>query len=183
MLVAETFERGGELLKQFSEEQLEQGFWYLVGESSPGDFMGALTDTELPAQVRLRVLRSFVPLFEQVMALRCSPHLSQLAEGGVNPLNSACYMWWDLLRFNLWLGQPEPGEFDDEIIATLQRLLKIPHDACRESALHGIGHLCKERPTRREELSGIVDEFLARTPELRPELRAYAERSKIGDVL
>jgi hypothetical protein len=50
-LVAETFEHGGELLARFSE------------------------DATIPAAARLRALRSFVPLFEQVMATRCSAHL------------------------------------------------------------------------------------------------------------
>jgi hypothetical protein len=36
-------------------------------------------------------LRSFVPLFEHVMAARCSAHLCHLDEDA-NPLNDSCYM-------------------------------------------------------------------------------------------
>src|SRR5260221_3862684 len=92
-LSADTFERSGELFARFSDGQLDQGFWYLAIGSN---FMAFLLDPEIPASVRLRALRSFIPLFEQVMAVRCSPHLSHLDERGVNPLNSACYMWWDI---------------------------------------------------------------------------------------
>ena len=96
-LIAETFERGGELLARFSDEQLDQGFWFLVG-STPPDFTLTLVDDKIPFEERLRALRSFVPLFEQVMVPRCSSHLSHCEEGG--PLNSSCFMWWDLLWHN-----------------------------------------------------------------------------------
>jgi hypothetical protein len=92
--IAETFEQGCELLSRYSDEQLNQGFWYLFGYSRPG-FMLTLLDEEIPVAVRLRALRSFVPLFEQVMTARCSPLLSHLDEQLANPLNIPCYMWFD----------------------------------------------------------------------------------------
>src|SRR5579862_1885205 len=77
--IAETFEQSGNLLSRFSGEQLNQGFWYLFYEGDP-DFMGTLLDVGVPLAYRLRALRSFVPLFEQVMAQRCSLHLSHIAD-------------------------------------------------------------------------------------------------------
>jgi hypothetical protein len=182
-LIAETFEHGGESLTRFSDEQLDQGLWFLVG-SSPPDFTDTLVDPQTPFAMRLRALRSFVPLFEQVMAIRCSPHLSHLAEQtAANPLNGACYMWWDLLRFPLLEiygpAEAERDLFHSEILVILRRLLAIPHDACRESALHGIGHWVRDYP----QAAAIVDDFLASGPGLRPELIAHAERARIGNVL
>ena len=75
LFMADTFERSGELLAPFSDAQLDQGFWYL---NMHCEFMERLTDQTFPPMLRERVLRSFVPLFEQVMAVRCSPHLSIL---------------------------------------------------------------------------------------------------------
>jgi hypothetical protein len=170
-LIAETFEDAGELLARFSDEQLDQGFWFLVGNTPP-DFMLTLVDATITLTARLRALRSFVPLFEQVMAARCSAHLSHLAEVA-NPLNDACYMWWDLL----WCQIPE--DIDAEILVTLRRLLGVPHDACRESALHGLGHWARRCP----QAADIVDEFLSSTSGLRPELIAYAQQVRIGKVL
>ena len=183
VLIAETFERGGNLLAPFSDEQLDQGFWFLVG-SSPQHFKDTLIDPQIPLTIRLRALRSSLPLFEQVMAIRCSSHLSHLAEqAAANPLNSACYMWWDLLRLPiLELRGPAESErdlFHSEILVILRRLLAIPHDACRESALHGLGHWVRHYPQAAE----IVDDFLSNTPGLRPELIAYAQRARIGNVL
>jgi hypothetical protein len=181
-LIAETFEHTGDALARFSDEQLDQGFWFLVGDSLP-DFRDALLDSHIPLAMRLRALRSFVPLFEQVMANRCSPHLSHLDEQPANPLNHACYMWWDLLRFPLLeLNGPVEAErdlFHSEVLVILSRLLIIPHDACRESALHGLGHWVHHYPQAAE----LVDEFLSKTPGSRPELVAYAERARVGNVL
>jgi hypothetical protein len=173
--IADAFERSGELLVAFSDEQLNQGFWYLVSNSC-SDFMYSLVDQSVPPPLRLRALRSFVPLFEQIMAARCSPHLSHLDERGANPLNSACYMWWDILPIHGRPDVPERAEFDSEVLVVLRRLLAIPHDACRESALHGIGHWCIYYPS----VTNTIDEFLSRTPDLRPELAAYAVHAKSG---
>lgn len=177
VLISETFERAGELLARFPDEQPDQGLWNLAGSLSLHS-MTTLVDEIIPLEPRLRALRSFVPLFEQVMAVRCTPHLSHLNDEGANPLNSACYMWWDLLNFIL-----SSTSFAAEVVATLQRQLAIPHDACRESALHGIGHIRRCHPQYEKQLVGIVADFLAATPGLRPELIAYAERARCGEIL
>src|ERR1700748_2168828 len=68
--IADTFEQSGERLARFSDAQLNQGFWYLVSAGG-SDLMFSLVKPEVPLTIRLRALRSFVPLFEQVMARRC----------------------------------------------------------------------------------------------------------------
>jgi hypothetical protein len=124
--IAETFEDSGKLLSYFSDEQLEQGFWYLFGDS-----METLLDEEVPLACRLRALRSFVLLFEQVMTARCSSHLSHLDEKGANPLNCACYMWFDVVldRFN-----PEllaRAQLEKDLIDVLGAILAMPHARVR----------------------------------------------------
>lgn len=179
MLLAETFERSGELLAHFSDGQLNQGFWYLVSSSSSSEFMFQLLDEKVPWPIRLRALRSFFPLFEQIMAVRCSQHLSHINEPGSNPLNAACYMWWDIIPIHGKPEVPARAEFDAELLHLFARLLTIPHDACRESTLHGIGHLAFDYA----QAATIVDAFLERTPDLRPELIKYAKAAKEGMVL
>ncbi len=141
--------------------------------------MFSLVEPSVPLLTRLRALRSFVPLFEQVMAVRCSPHPSHLDEQPANSLNSVCYMWWDVLPIHGKPDEPERTDFDAEVLRVLPRLLSIPHDACRESALHGISEWQLYYPS----IEAVVDDWLARTPELRPELRSYAQRAKAGSVL
>lgn len=95
------------------------------------------------------------------------------------PPNDACYMWWDILAI---VGKPEETEragFDAEVLRVFRRLLSIPHDACRESALHGVSEWQPYYPS----VEGVVDDFLAHTPGLRPELLSYAQRGKVGRVL
>ncbi|MGV3533074.1 MAG: hypothetical protein ACO1QR_11950 [Chthoniobacteraceae bacterium] len=176
--VAETFEAGGELLARFSDAQLNQGFNYLISAGFSG-YMSALTNLRVPWPLRQRALRAIVPLFEQVMAVRCSSHLSHLDEQPANPLNAVCYMWWDIIPFDARRDDPDFAEFDQEVLSVLRRLLAIPHDACRESALHGLGHWQLEYP---EAAAEIIDEFLAHSRNLRPELVAYAEQARIGCI-
>jgi hypothetical protein len=175
--IAETFERSGKLLSRFSDVQVNQGLWYLFYQGPP-DLMGALLDEGVPLAWRLRALRSFAPLFEQVMAERCSSHLSHLGEKGANPLNGACYMWFDevLDRFN-----PKrliQAQLETDLIGILRVILAIPHDACRESALHGIGHWVGHYP----QLADMADHFRSGARGLRPELVAYAESARVGNV-
>jgi hypothetical protein len=176
-LIAETFERAGELLARFSDEQLNQGFWYLIGMTRP-DFTSSLVSSKVPLSARVRAVRSFVPVFEQIMSARCAPLLSHLDEPGLKPLNSACYMWWDLLRFSV--VDPSPASaLTSETLGVLRQILAISHDACRESALHGLGHCASSDP---EAVALILDDFLTAS-DLRPELKSYAERAKAGRIL
>jgi hypothetical protein len=153
-------------------------FWYLFYQGGR-DFMGTLLDERILLSIRLRVLRSFVRVFEQVMAARCSSHLSHLDQKGANVLNSACYMWFDELldRFN-----PQrlvQAQLAMELVDTLSAILAIPHDACRESALHGIGHWVSHYSL----LTDIVNQFLSSNPGMRPELITYAKSAGAGNVL
>ena len=53
-----------------------------------------------------------------------------------------------------------------------------PHDACRESALHGLGHW----QIYYHEATQLIDDFLRITPNLRVELVRYAESARRGHV-
>jgi hypothetical protein len=99
-------------------------------------------------------------------------------------------MWWDLLRYRIWKTHPAPqnptapeyAPLFAEIVAAMRGILAIPHDAFRESAIHGLGHLARDYPLHRKQFAGILDEFLRRTPNLRPELIAYAQNARLGNV-
>lgn len=175
--IAETFEHSGKLLSRFSDDQLNQGFWYLFYQGPP-DFMGTLLDERVPLGCRLRALRSFAPLFEQVMAQRCSSHLSHLDEKGASSLNAACYMWFDVVLDRFDPERLIQAQLETDLIGILRVILAIPQDACRESAFHGIGHWVHHYP----QLADMADRFLSGVPGLRPELIAYAESARAGKV-
>jgi uncharacterized protein (UPF0147 family) len=176
-LIADTFERAAELLSPYSGAQLNQGFWFLLSNAW-SEYMYSLIDQTVPWNIRRRALRSIIPLFEQVMAIRCSSHLSHLDERPADPLNSACYMWWDINPIHGKPKDSERAEFDAETLSVLRRLLSIPHDACRESALHGLGHWQIYYPQAAE----IIDEFLIQFPGLRLELIEYAHQAREGCI-
>ncbi len=169
-LIAETFERSEELLARFSDAQLGQGLSFLVSNLWC-EYMITLNNLSVPLELRCRALWSFVPLFEQVMAKRCSPQLTHINQSAADPLNAVCFCWWDNLPI---YGEPDVAacrEFDQEVLKVLRRLLTIEHDACRESALYGCDEWAYIYPS---EILEIVEEFLARTPGLCPELVKYA---------
>jgi hypothetical protein len=176
-LIAETFEQSGALLRSFTDAQLNQGFWFLVNSGS-SDYLCCLTDASVSWPARRRTLRSFVPLFRDLMATRCAPTLSHLDERGATPLNSACYMWWDLLPVG-WEAGRTPEPIHAEMLIVLGELLALPHDACRESALHGLGHLALFHP----EAVRVIDVFLSATGGVRPEVLAYARQARTGCIL
>lgn len=97
---------------------------------------------------RQRGIRAIAALFTRLFARRCSNHLSHFDEKGASPLNSACYMWWDL--FPTW-GQPEDpveAKLDAELLAVMSQILAIDSLPCQESELHGLGHWHMHYPAR-----------------------------------
>lgn len=175
--VTDLFEQAGSLLGRFSDEQLNQGFWFLL-DPGDGDQLRPCLDPALPAVDRARAVRATATLFAEVFAPRCTPALSYLDEEGDGALNLSCYMWWDHGPFHPDVEQPVALACLD----AMERTLAIPHDACRESALHGLGHFQTAGPLE-ERRRGIVTDFLRADLDLRRELREYAEAALIGAVL
>lgn len=176
-LVSETFENAERLLSRYSDEQLENGLKYLV-DPSCGNILAGILERPLSPQADDRLSRSFASLFKSVFARRCTPCLSSLGEEGA-PLNLLCYMWWDLLP---WHGDPEVGGFrhrDEGMLSAMETTLSLPHDACREAALHGLGHWQSRYPSRVER---AIDSFIRENAGLRPELQRYAQSARAGLV-
>jgi hypothetical protein len=173
------FEHAAELFAPYSDAQLNQGLWYLASNAC-SDHMFALLDEGVPWPERQRCLRSMVALYEHCFARRCFPTLGHLDEQPANPLNAVCYMWWDILPV---YGRPDiPGRqaFDQECLDVMAATLALPHAACQESALHGLGHWAIYY---RAPVAAIVDDYLQRNTSLREPLRAYALAARRGMVL
>ncbi len=161
------------MLEPYPEESIAQALWDLSS-----NVMFALSDQSIESDLRHRLIRSFEILFREFFALRCSPALGHLSEGG--SLNTTCYMWWDL---GCWHSTPGPlaeDPLDSAYLGSMKSILSIDHAACQESALHGLGHWHREHSA---DVERIIDEFLAREPELRAELREYAHAARAGMVL
>ncbi len=173
-LLTQTCERSGEVLRAFSDAQVNQGWRFLFID----EYWFNVLDGSVLWPDRKRCIRSIYTLFEHCFAPRCSPHLSHLDERSANPLNSVCYMWWD--RFPAY-GQPQDparAEVDSKFLDVMRRTLNLNSSACRESALHGLGHWSIDYA----EATTIIDDFLIRTPNLSRALKEYALQARVGAV-
>lgn len=172
------FEQADSLLRPFSDAQLSQSFWFLLGHGT--DVNVALFDPSVPWAERVRCYRSMLVLYESCFRLRCGHYLSHLNETSDHPLNGLCYMWWDL--FPTWGSAPGPAgpdPVDYELLGVMTRILELDSVACQESALHGLGHWALHHHGRTTE---IIDDFLTGHANLRPELRRYALSARAGCV-
>jgi hypothetical protein len=172
------------VLLPYSDAQLSQGFWFLCGAES--NLMRGLGNESIPWEARVRLIRSFSSLYRELFMARCTHHLSHLIRGHcaealeISPLNSPCYMWWD---FDCWVASPDHPlyrKLDAEYLEVMRQTLALPHDACREGALHGLGHWHRAYP---RETTAIIDQFLDRNKNIREDLRSYAMAARCGCVL
>jgi hypothetical protein len=123
---------------------VNQGLWYLV-DANCSNHMFSLFEPEVPWPERQRGIRAMATLFGRLFARRCSDHLSNRDEQGANPLNSVCYMWWDVIWFDMIPARETArglayAQVDAECLGVRKQVLTLNTLACWESALHGLGH-------------------------------------------
>ena len=70
-------------------------------------------------------------------------------------------------------------ELEDAVFSVLEDTIRIPHRACIEGGLHGLGEIACFFERR---VKDVVDRFL-KTARLDKALRGYAERAREGSVL
>ena len=177
--LTQAFEHAGELLQPFSDAQLNQGLWFLASNAC-SSHMFALMKESLPLPERTRCILSFHQLYEQCFARRCTPHLSHLNEAGASPLNGVCYMWWDIIPFYGKPDDPSRKELDEAILQVMESTLQLDSIACRESALHGLGHWHLNYPER---AGKIIDRFSMKYPNMPKDLEKYMNNAYVGHVL
>lgn len=165
------------VLEPFSDAQINQGLWYLLGNTQ---YFGLLADAGVPLADRVAAVRAIPTFYAHIFLPRCMEVLGHRDEPGAAPLNSACYMWWDLISLLPAPEDPNHRALDDAVLAALTAILRLDHVACQESALHGLGHWCCAYPAR---IAAIITEYLASTSHVLPGLRAYAEAASGGCVL
>ncbi len=165
-LITKTFENAGQDLLKFPVELAALGLKYITGEGS--GLLYCIYDDDISLQYRLSAIRNMIPLYRDFFAQRCDNTMSDDTQ---NPLNGYCYMLWD--AGCLYLGgfkekDKDAKEMVDAVLYVLTEALKIPHLACQESALHGLGHSlldCEELERRFQKpyskyITDAIDDFL-----------------------
>ncbi|HKP24229.1 MAG TPA: hypothetical protein VJV39_10210 [Dongiaceae bacterium] len=176
--LTQLFERSGDLLEYFTDDEIGQGLWYLV-DNSCGGHCRFLIDGSVPIEDRVACIEAMRILFTRVFEPRCPPILSHLSEPGGNRLSYICFMWWDLAPFGATSRQRHPDPTHDACLDVMRATLRLSNPACQESALHGLGHFAH---AYREFTAATIDAYLAANPKLRPELVRYAQAARSGCI-
>lgn len=173
------FRTAGSLAARYTPEELKDLLWKFAGETG---FLNVVFEERLPLEGRLECITSIKCMYLDLFQKHCTRGLSHgLREypPDFSPLNGICYMWWDI--FPSWGApdNPQQRDVDQRILALLSELLEIEHEACRESALHGLGHWHLHYPGDSEK---IVDRFLSSNHALPEKLKNYALAARCGCV-
>lgn len=171
------FETADTSLSRYSDAQVARGFDYLHACDGFHAFNSLMTEP-VPWSAQEVAFNSIYSLFERCFA----PQLSAGAWTVTNPLNSTCYMWWDI--FPLYPKQypvdPLGPKRDALVLDVMRRTLTLAPLACQEGAIHGLGHWNMADPAS---VRQIIGEYLARNPTLPRKLRDYAMSASSGSVL
>jgi hypothetical protein len=132
-LATELFHNFGTAVREFSEEQVNQGIWMLFGYVlSLGEI---LEKPDVPLDLRTECLKAMIVPFRDYYQ-RIDHELTGF------------YMWWDYVS-------PSSPDLIGVARTVLSQILELPSWECQKAALHGLNHL---RPD--VEASAIVDRYL-----------------------
>lgn len=157
------------LLKRFSKEKLEQGFWAVMGGPFDCSVEKVIWNSEVPFEQRGNCVRAMHFLYEKLFAS--------------DPLYTSSNMWWDSLAYDWHCGnrnRSNGGEdrlMHDVMFETLERILGLSSPQCQAAALHGLGHLHHPKTVE------TIDAYLKRNPRLDSEMTNYARAASRFEVL
>lgn len=167
-------------LTRYSMDQVAQGMWFLIGESSPGKSVHALLNSDVPLSHRIACVRAMVNFFRAFVL----PVAPGRANEQKDDFQGICYMWWDIFPT---YGGPTYGpgtggepELHTACLDTMAAILSMPSELCQLSALHGLGHWHRNYG---EKVEGIVETFLETTLNLTNRIMEYAGKAQMGEVL
>lgn len=168
-LISMLFENAGTDLKDFSDTQIAYGLNYIFNNSISNTVF-SICHEGVEESLRRKAVLNMKHLYKDCLAKRCENEISHNRKIEIGPLNTFCYMLWDTSPLSSW---------SDVVLDVMEDALYIPHDACIESALHGLGHRFVQDEVK---VTEIIDRFLSKTKSLNPNLRAYARNARSGYV-
>lgn len=166
-----------DIFDRYDDEVVGRGIWSLFDSGGAASTL-LLADPTLPLDDRLAATRAIGNLYPDLFAPRCQERLGHRGEQE-GRLEMACYMLWDLAAFGGEAGTREGNLLEDAILDVLERVLRVEHLACQESALHGLGHRVARHPDR---VPRIIGHWLRSAGARDERLRHYAEAARSGCV-
>lgn len=174
-----TLVNSGSDLSRFSDKQVNNGL-NLIFNNSSSDIIFALKEPTVSAQVRTAAIRAIKILYINCFEKRARPVLSHLDESGTSPINSICYMLWNVTPISGW-GNKGDCKYFELALEVLEFVLYLKNPACIESALHGLGHMsgCGTN----QQVYRIIDNWIKQARTSRAELQNYALLAQQGYIL
>jgi hypothetical protein len=159
-------------LKHYSYEQIAQGIWFLIGESSPGRSAYSLLNADVSLYERIKCVQATTNFFGEFVA----PAAQGAADTQNDAFHIACWMWWDIFPTH---GGPSAGELElhNACLGAMLEILSLSSELCQLSALHGLNHWHLHHAERVET---IVDSFVQKTCGLTPRVIEYATQARSG---
>ena len=158
----------------YSEEQLVNGLEYLI-DSACGLVCYSFLSSEVAHSSRITAIASMYDVFEKVFDKKCTNTDAPL-DRTASSYNYLCEMWWDVFPRHGFPRNPDMESIDRTILNTITTIFLLENEACKKSALHGLGHWHSEYP---EEVEAFITSQKHKIPE---SLKVYSERAMAGDV-
>jgi hypothetical protein len=157
------------LITKFTKQQVEDGFWTIMGHTYEWSAGNLIEYSEAPLASRKKCIESMAILFERLFVNE--------------PLDTSVHMWWDSLCYGWHSGNRkrerggEDFELQNVFFETLVKVLALDSWICQGAALHGLGHL--HHPDTAE----VVNRFIAEHPSLTDQQVTYARAAAEFNVL
>jgi hypothetical protein len=176
-LSREVFENISDMANKFTERQVCMGLSYLISSSASSCPYGYFDDS-VSEKSRVQAIASMRVVFRDLFSRQCKQTVRyrDFPNGGAFTYAETCYMWWDIFPRHGVPTNPGIKPIDDAIVSTIGDILFIDNFACKESALHGLGHWALARS---EDVELLIAQSLPSIPRA---LATYAAAARVGDV-
>lgn len=162
-------------LKEFSNEDAAKILEFLINPSL-SDICYVFLNSNVQLETKRLTIGSIFSVFKDIFNNRCEKKESRNLPVIISPLNNLCYMWWDIFPRHGVPKSPQYTEVDKIILSLLSKLLELNNIACKESALHGLGHWYSGYP---EKIISIIE---SSNDCISENLRTYASQASKGNI-
>ena len=179
------FSKAPEVLKPYSNAQAEQGLQFLLSRACSDEcyLFDSWFDESIAWGLRKMCIDSVETMFSEFYRSRCSERFSPSVESWktADPLHGSCFMWWDFVTSTGGCKDERVlFQVRDACLDVMGAILKINFRPSWWSALHGLGHWGTYNQSKADL---FIETFLSdREHVLGTELRAYAEKAKLGEI-
>ena len=159
---------------RYNEPSFCLGINYVINNFC-GDLCYYLLDESILETDRLSSIASMFNIFDKVFQEKCVfMNEKEYKSSSVPTYQWLCYMWWDIFPRH---GVPFKQALkltDETILKTIEKILLLDNLACKESALHGLGHWCSAYP---EVIERIISANRSKIPD---SLTNLADKALLG---